>query len=47
MEENYLKLLKCEKELKVKGKILWKENEKEFINLMNYQVSLSDHFKWE
>lgn len=47
MEENYLKLLKYEKELKAKGKFLLKENEKEYRNLIKYQVSLSDHLKWE
>jgi hypothetical protein len=34
MEENYLKLLKYDKELKAKGKILSKENEKEYRNLI-------------
>lgn len=47
MEENYLKLLKYEKELKAKGKILLKENEKEYRNLIKYEVSLLNHFKWE
>lgn len=47
MEENYLKLLKYEKELKAKGKTLSKENEKKYRNLIKYEVSLLDHFKWE
>lgn len=47
MEENYLKLLKSEKELKAKGKFLSKENQKEHENLIKYEVRISDHFKWE
>jgi len=47
MEANYLKLLKYEKELKSKGKTLWKENEQDYKKLIKYQVSLLDHFQWE
>jgi len=47
MEANYLKLLKYEKELKSKGKILSKENEQDYKKLIKYEVSLLDHFKWE
>ena len=34
MEENYLKLLKYEKELKAKGKILSKENKNKPLNYL-------------
>ena len=47
MEVNYLKLLKYEKELKLKGKSLSKENEQDYKKLLKYEVSLLDHFKWE
>ena len=47
MEINYLELLKQENELKSEGKSLWKENEQDYIKLINYEVSISDHFKWE
>lgn len=47
MEANYLKLLKYDKELKSKGKILLKENEQDYKKLIQYEVSLLDHFKWE
>lgn len=45
MEENYLKLLKYENDLK--GKIISKENEKKYRNLTKYEVNLLYHFKWE
>ena len=47
MEENYFKLLKEEKELNSKGKTLSKEDEKKYINLIEYEVRLLDHFKWK
>src|SRR5688500_1705306 len=47
MEAKYLKLLKYEKELKSKGKILSKENEQDYKKLIQYEVSLLDQFKWE
>lgn len=47
MKENYLKLLKYEKDSKEKGKFLTKENETEYRNLLNYKVSLLNHLKWE
>ena len=47
MEVNYLKLLKYEKELKLKGKSILKENEQDYKKLLKYKVSLFDHFKWE
>lgn len=47
MEINYLKFLKYEKELKSKEKILSKENEQNYKELIKYEVSLLNHFKWE
>ena len=47
MEINYLELLKYDKELKLKGKSLSKENEQDYKKSLKYEVSLLDHFKWE
>ena len=47
MKANYLKLLKYKKELKLKGKRFWKENERDYKKLLKYEVSLLDHSKWE
>ena len=47
MEINYLQLLKYEKELKSKGTSLAKENEQDYIKLIQYEVSLWDHFTCE
>jgi protein-tyrosine phosphatase len=44
MEENYLKLLEYEQELEKTGEYLSLEKEKE---LINYQIQISDHFRWE
>jgi len=47
MEANYLKLLKYQNELKLKGKTLSEENEEDYIKLITYEVSLLYHFRWE
>lgn len=44
MEENYLKLLDSQKELAKTGKFLSPEEKNE---LLDYEVRISDHFKWE
>jgi hypothetical protein len=44
MEENYLKLLEYEQKLEKTGEYLSLEKEKE---LINYQIQISDHFRWE
>ena len=47
MEIDYLKLLKYDKELRLKGKSLSKENEKDYRKLLKYEVTLLDHFNWK
>lgn len=47
MEEDYLKLLKYDEKLKLKGRILSKESEEKYKKLINYKVILLDHFKWQ
>ena len=44
MEANYFKLLEHQKKLKLEGKRLL---EKDYIKLLQYEISILDHFKWE
>ena len=44
MEENYLKLLEYKQKLEKTGKYFFLEKERE---LLNYQIQISDHFRWE
>ena len=45
MKANSLKLLKYEKELKSKRKILSKENEQDYKKLIKYKISFLNHSK--
>ena len=47
MDQNYLELLKYDKELKSQGKSFSKENMQNFRKFLRYEISLLDHFNWE
>lgn len=46
-KNRYLELLKREENLKKQGKSLYKENRPNYLELLNYQVQLSDRIYWE
>lgn len=47
MEENYLKLVKYEQELKSEGKTLSQENWEDYIKLIQYELVILDHLNWK
>src|SRR6476469_7566418 len=47
MEDRYLSLLRYEKELISSKKLFLEENMEEYLKLIEYEMSISDHLKWQ
>jgi hypothetical protein len=47
MDKLYFKLLQYKNKLEAEGKSFWVENQQDYMKLLDYEISIEDHFAWE